>query len=266
MFYSDQRPLLHYTDQGQGPVIVFLHGFCETKEIWTEFVGPLIAHYRVVCFDLSGFGQNPALLNALTIADMAEDVYKGLKELQIEQCVMIGHSMGGYIGIAFAEKFGSKLLGLGLFHSTAQSDSAEKKQGRNKSIEFIERYGVEEFVEEFVGNLFYEGRHRDLREEIKHVIALGRTAPKSTVIECIKAMRDRKDRQKVLERIMCPVLFIVGRNDTAVNFAANTTQFSLPANATIHIFSHTGHMGMFERKVQTQKCIIDFVESALKAE
>ena len=145
---------LSFIEAGKGLPVVFLHGFCETREIWENFLEPLSSVCRVILIDLPGFGGNPPLESPLTIADMAEQVYNTILAIGVDQCIMIGHSMGGYVALAFCEKFPSRLKGLGLFHSTAYADSSEKKQARDKTIDFIERYGTEEFVEEFVPPLF----------------------------------------------------------------------------------------------------------------
>jgi pimeloyl-ACP methyl ester carboxylesterase len=251
---------LAYVEAGQGLPIVLLHGFCETKEIWKSFMEPLSKKFRVIAVDLPGFGENPPLFKPVTIADIAEQIYNFVHDMGLDKVVMIGHSMGGYVSLAFAEKFPMRLAGLGLFHSTAYSDNAEKKHARDKTIEFIERYGTEEFVDEFVPPLFFEGRKKDLKEEIKMVIEMGKNTSKMSVIEAIRAMRDRKDRTKVLEKIACPVLFIVGKNDIAVNFSSSVNQFWLPAYSTVHILNNTGHMGMLERSAETCLMVEHFVE------
>ena len=240
--------------------VVFVHGFCENKEIWRSFVPELSQNYRVICIDLPGFGENPPLTSPVTIGDLSEPIYNLLQTLGVEQCVMIGHSMGGYVSLAFAEKFPRRLCGLGLFHSTAYADTQEKKLARNKTIEFIERYGVPEFVEEFVTPLFFEGRKKDLKDEIKFATDMGKATSKETVIQAIKAMRDRKDRSKLLEKAHYPVMFISGRNDTAINFGAATGQFWLASDSTVHVMSATGHMGMLEHPSETLRMVKHFLE------
>ena len=221
---------------------------------------PLSQRWRVIAVDLPGFGENEELKQPLTIADMAEAIYQFLQHHQIDQCAMIGHSLGGYVALAFGEKFQQRLRGLGLFHSTAYADSLEKKQGRTKSIEFVEKYGVEEFVEEYLTPNFFEGRRKELNDEIRRVVDQGKKTPRNTIIETIKAMRDRKDRTRVLERAGYPVLFISGKSDTAINFNTSVNQFWLPANATVHLLSNTGHMGMIERQRETLKMVTHFLE------
>jgi len=251
---------LTYTEEGQGMPVVLLHGFPENRFIWKHFSERLKNNFKVISIDLPGFGENAPLETPMTITDIAEKVKRHLDGMGIDKCVMIGHSLGGYVSLAFAEKYGNRLYGLGLFHSTAMSDSLEKKQGRNRSIDFIERYGIGEFVNEFVKPLFYEPRQAEFKDAIHFITEMGKATPKSTVIEVIKAMRDRKDRTKVLEKTTYPVLFIAGRNDPAVIFSTSTSQFWLPADATIHVLNETGHMGMFERKEETILYVSQFLE------
>lgn len=249
-----------YTEAGQGLPVVLIHGFCESRELWRDFVGPLSQFFRVIAIDLPGFGENSPLNMPVTIGDLAEAVYHFLLGKGIEHPVMIGHSLGGYVALAYAEKFPQRLAGLGLFHSTAQNDSFEKKQARNKTIEFIERYGLEEFIDQFFTPLFFDGRRKDLKDEIKFLTDIGKSTSKETVIEVIKAMRDRKDRSRVLEKLTCPVLLIVGKNDSAVPFTNSMLQFGLAQDCMIQVLNNTGHMGMLERPKETLLMVKNFLE------
>jgi pimeloyl-ACP methyl ester carboxylesterase len=251
---------LSYVTAGSGLPVVLLHGFCESKSIWANYFDSLAEKYLVIALDLPGFGDNPALEGPLTIADMAEAIQLFLNEKQIERCVMIGHSLGGYVALAFGEKYNDRLLGLGLFHSTAYADSLEKKQGRTKSIEAIETHGVAQFVEEVMPPLFAESRRHDLHDQIHAIVEQGKLTPKTTVIETIKAMRDRKDRSKSLEKASYPILFIAGKHDSAINFSASTSQFWIPARATIHIMKEVGHMGMIEEPTKTLQIVMQFLQ------
>lgn len=259
-------PDLAYKEAGQGLPVVLIHGFCERKEIWTGFLQQLSQNFRVITIDLPGFGDNAPQESPLTIGDMADRIYALLTKIGVDHCVMIGHSLGGYVALAYGEKFPFRLKGLGLFHSTSFSDSVEKKQARNKTIDFIDRYGVGEFVQEFVPPLFFDSRRKELKEEIQAVVQMGLTVSKSTVIETIKAMRDRKDRTRVLEKAPYPVLIIAGRNDIAVPFANSQQMFGVPMNATIQVMNNTAHMGMLERPKETLRMIASFLEQVEAAD
>ncbi|RDC64641.1 alpha/beta fold hydrolase [Adhaeribacter pallidiroseus] len=124
---------------GAGKVLVFLHGFCESKEIWEAFIQPFRETYRVIAIDLPGFGKNTAPRASYSMEEAAAYVYQVLKALEIKKCVLVGHSMGGYAALAFAEKYRGMLSGLCLFHSSALPDSKEKKEARTKTIKFIKK-------------------------------------------------------------------------------------------------------------------------------
>jgi len=115
-------------------------------------------------------------------------------------------------------------------------------------------------VNEFIPPLFSEGKRFEEKETINWLIDMAKKTAKSTIIESIRAMRDRKDRSKVLEKMAQPVLFISGKNDIALNFQTGFHQFSLPANAVVHIMSNVGHMGMFERQKETQLIVSQFID------
>lgn len=259
-FPETHLPDLAYKEAGQGLPVVLIHGFCERKEIWNGFIAELAQKFRVIAIDLPGFGDNQAQESPLTIGDMADRIYALLTKIGVDHCVMVGHSLGGYVSLAYGEKFPFRLKGLGLFHSTSFSDSVEKKQARNKTIDFIDRYGVGEFVQEFVPPLFFDSRRKELKDEIQSVIDMGLPVAKSTVIETIKAMRDRKDRTRVLEKAPYPVLIIAGRNDIAVPFTNSQQMFGVPMNATIQVMNNTSHMGMLERPKETLRMVTAFLE------
>ena len=136
-------PLFFY-EEGSGPPIVFLHGFCETHEIWKDFVKPLSTRFRVILIDLPGFGRSEILPTPFTIDDVGNTVANWLIENQVLKSILIGHSLGGYVTLSVAERHSQLLEGIGLFHSMAFEDTQEKKENRNKVIEFVRRNGVQQ--------------------------------------------------------------------------------------------------------------------------
>ncbi|MBX9852595.1 MAG: alpha/beta hydrolase [Cytophagaceae bacterium] len=253
------QPVLNYNDVGNGFPVILVHGFCESKELWKDFEKELSQKYRVICPDLPGFGKSPLKKKEFNIRYLADKINELLTDLNISECVMIGHSLGGYVTLAFAEKYEKKLKGIGLFHSTAYPDSPEKKKARNKTIEFIEKHGVETFASSFVPPLFYEKNREPLKETIDWLISVTGSTSKESIIATIKAMRERKNRIEILKNIKVPVLFIIGEEDSAIQLDASLEQASFPDKAVKHILSGTGHMGMFERKEDTLKIVQDFL-------
>ena len=252
--------MIAYIDKGEGPVLVLLHGFCETKELWEHFIDVLALKYRVIAPDMPGFGESTYLQSThLGIEVMADEVCKLLIQLNIEKCTLIGHSLGGYVTLAFSEKYKDMLNGIGLFHSTAFEDSDEKKDSRNKVIRYVEQNGVESFIIPFVPPLFFYKKRQELDKQIAKAVKYGLTTPLETIVAVTKAMRDRPDRTHILEALNIPVMFIVGKEDNSVPLESSMKQIHLPQKSVVHILSNVAHMGMFEDETATLLAVEDFV-------
>ncbi|MGV3589732.1 MAG: alpha/beta fold hydrolase [Adhaeribacter sp.] len=244
---------------GNGKVLIFLHGFLESKEIWLEYTKPLQQDYRVILLDLPGHGENTAAVAEYSMDNNAAFVREALQSLNIKQCILIGHSMGGYTAMAFAEKYPELLSGVVMFHSSALPDTDEKKENRDKTIDFIQKHGVEKFMETFVAPLFYEGNRQNQQATIQKLTQTGKKVAPEAIIGTVKAMRDRPDRTKVLSAVNFPFLFIAGKQDIAVTLEQTLQQCHLPKTSYTLFLDQTGHMGMFERPHETLAAIKGFV-------
>ncbi len=249
--------MLNYKITGQGEVLVLLHGFCEDLSLWAK-THEVLSNYTIVSIDLPGFGQSE-MIKGMTIATMADEVNLLLQKLEIGSCVLVGHSLGGYVTLDFAERYGAKLKGIGLFHSTAFEDSVEKKENRNKTFEFIEKHGVANFANSFVATLFYPENRSKFEKEIEALSEVVKSTSKDTVLQTTLAMRDRQSKITVLEKIDLPVLFIVGKDDNAVPLAKSLEQCYLPKDSVVHFYSNTAHMGMFEKERETNQALANFI-------
>jgi len=245
---------------GDGKVLVFLHGFMESKELWEDFVKPLQPQYRLILLDLPGHGANTAPRENYSLESSAEYVRQTLQTLQVNKFLLIGHSMGGYLAMAFAEKYPELLSGVVLFHSSALPDTEEKKENRNKTIEFIQKHGVAKFMDTFVAPLFYEGNREQQAPAIAFLTETGKKVAPEAVVGAVAAMRDRPDRTEILRQVDFQVLFISGKQDQAVTLAQTLQQCPLPQVAHALFLDQTGHVGMFERPTETLAAIRNFAE------
>lgn len=246
-------PLLAYSVEGIGNPIVFIHGFCETQEIWTDFRQIFNTNFLTISVDLPGFGLSAPLEKECSIPAMAQCLKNTIDHLQLEKIVLVGHSLGGYVALSFAELFPENVAGICLFHSTAFEDTPEKKENRNKTIEYIKKHGVEAFCNPFVPGLFFHKRRSLLKNEIENVLGIAKKTAISVVIETTLAMRDRKDQTALLQNLKIPVCFIVGKEDSAVPLERSFAQCHLAAESHVLFLAETGHMGMFERK---KECVL----------
>lgn len=263
-FINLENKRIAYQSKGRGPAIVLLHGFCEDSSIWDEFKTDLLEEkYRVICIDLLGFGDSDTIENA-SIEKMADIVAQVVDHLGLEQFILVGHSMGGYVSLAFAENNADKLLGLGLFHSQPFADSEEKKNGRQKSIDFIQQHGHILYVKQLIPKLFAEKFAKSQAFLVDKLIYRASKYQSAGIVNALKAMMQRPDRSKVLETFSKPVLFIIGKEDEAIPAENSIAQTHLPAQGSIHLLDKVGHMGMFEAKKQTQKILRQFVNFCLE--
>ncbi len=250
---------LAYLSEGKGAPVVLLHGFCEDHKIWEEFLQDLQAEpYQVIAIDLPGFGASEAV-EGISIEGMARRVHAVLEELRTGPAVLIGHSMGGYVGLAFARLFPERLLGLGLFHSHPYADDADKKAIRHKSAAFIRRQGHALFVKQLIPSLFADNFARSNAFLLEKLIYRASHFPSEGIIAAQEAMAERKDETETLKNINVPVLFIIGKQDSAIPADKNQEQVHLPEVASIHILEKAGHMGQFEDRKRTQRYVRQFV-------
>jgi pimeloyl-ACP methyl ester carboxylesterase len=251
---------LHYKDDGTGNVIVLLHGYPESLNIWDDFTRDLSTSFRIVRMDLPGLGESESLADVHTMDLMAECVKALLDHLAVLEVVMIGHSMGGYVTLAFAELFPQYLRGFGLFHSMAGEDSPEGKHNRDRTIELILKNKTG-FLHQFIPNLFAESSRHKFTKEIEQLQRNAvRITPKSLVAS-MEGMKQRPDRLHVLENSKVPVLFILGRKDSRIPVERIAPQIFLPAVTHLLFLGEIAHMGFIEARMQTMKAVKDFSEN-----
>jgi pimeloyl-ACP methyl ester carboxylesterase len=260
--------LLHYRVTGTGKPVVLLHGFGEDSSIWDNQINFLQDHYQLIIPDLPGSGDSKVenwstvlQKESLTIEWLADAVKTILTKEQTEPCTLIGHSMGGYITLAFAEKYPELLEKIGLFHSTAFADSAEKIQTRRKSIAFIKEYGSYLFLKQSIPNLFAEKFKTEQASKIETLIDKGKNFAPEALIQYYEAMIKRPDRTAVLKNWQKPVLFLLGKFDPAAPLQDCLQQVHLPAISHVHILQNSAHMGMWEETLKANEALAHFLHS-----
>lgn len=242
---AGDKPIF-YRLEGTGKPVVLIHGFAEDAAIWNRQLTFFKNKFLFIVPDLPGSGKSPFHPKLSTIDDYAEVIMSILVKESVARCTMIGHSMGGYITLAFAEKYPELLNSFGLFHSTAYADTEEKRNTRRKGIEFIRQYGSAKFLEQSIPNLFsenFKAKHQDI---VKQIIQQYANFNPDSLVAYYEAMMKRPDRTDVLRNFQKPVMFIIGLHDTAIPLKDSLEQCHLPELSYIHIAKNSGHMGMLE--------------------
>lgn len=248
-----------YTDEGSGKTIVLIHGFAEDGSAWSDFGKQLSGNFRVIIPYLPGYGQSELPKQPLTIEWMADFVHAILENEKVTDPIIIGHSMGGYITLAIAEKYPGLPSKIGLFHSHAYADDEEKKKGRLKSIDFVNKNGASDFINELYSNLFAEKFRAENKATVDSLRAYAQKYAPATITADLGAMMQRPDRTHVLKNFKKPVLFILGKEDKAIPYEKSVEQCKFPAISKVHIMEGVGHMGMIESPEKTLQFVREFV-------
>ncbi|EJL62715.1 putative hydrolase or acyltransferase of alpha/beta superfamily [Flavobacterium sp. CF136] len=246
---------ISYTDSGEGNAIVLLHGFLENKKMWKDYVSFFSNQYRIITIDLLGHGESDCLGYVHSMEDNARAVHEVLEYLQIKKTTILGHSMGGYVGLAFAELYPESIQKLILLNSTSKEDSTEKKLNRTRAIKAVKQNYVN-FVSLAIANLFSENNRTRLADEIEKVKTQALKTPLQGIVASLEGMKIRKDRETLLRENLFPVLLILGKKDPVLNYEESITQIE---NTTAELISFDdGHMSHIENKEELKKVLSEF--------
>jgi pimeloyl-ACP methyl ester carboxylesterase len=247
---------------------MLIHGFGEDSQIWNKQIASLQNHCQLIVPDLPGSGKSDMITEGqnnktadepISIADYAEVLAAILEAEKLTNCIMLGHSMGGYISVAFAEKYPEKLSKFGLIHSSAIADSTEKKASRIKGIELMEKYGAAPFLKNTIPNLFSTKFKSAHPEMVALLIEASQQFSTPACQQYYLAMMNRPDRTNVLKGNLKPILFVIGTEDVAAPLNDLLPQINLPIHPFVHILEGVGHMGMWEATTQVNQYLLDFI-------
>ena len=248
------------TPASNPPTIVFLHGFAESREVWTDFTrafpdGP--DGYRLLAPNLPGHGTNLAPVPDFSMEAQARYVIDYLNQKGCpDPVLLVCHSMGGYVALALAERWPQRVAGLALINSTALPDTDEKRQTREKNISFVERHGVGKFMESFVRPLFAPTNRDKLTEARGLLEEIGKATPATTITGALRGMAARPERTQVLAKASFPVLLVAGKHDVAVHFDDAVRQAALPPIGAALFLEGSGHLSYLEQPEATRRAVL----------
>lgn len=249
---------IYYTDQGQGSALVLLHGFLENASMWHAFLPELSQKNRVICIDLLGHGQTECLGYVHTMETMAEAVEAVLQHLKIRRPILVGHSMGGYVALAFTEKNPDAVKGLCLLNSTGSADTAEKKKNRDRAVKAVKQ-NHKTFVRMAIVALFRPKNRTIFAKEIKVVKKEALKTPLQGIIAALEGMKIRNDREILLHFSPYKKMLILGKKDPVLNY---NTLLKKTRNSEIKLVElPDGHMSHIENAEETLSTIKTFIKS-----
>ena len=255
-----KNSVLHYKISGKGKYLMLIHGFGEDWRVWKYQIETLSKHYTLIIPDIFGSGESEILESEnITIDLYAEGLRQIILAEGIKQFSIFGHSMGGYIALAYLAQFPEDVSSIGLIHSTAFADDENKIQQRNKSIQFIHEFGSLGFLKTTVPKLF--STNKSNKSLIDAFLQMGINISKNTLIQYYNAIKNRPDRIDLLKKAVIPVLFIAGMEDTLVSYTDNVSQSILPNISEIKLLTNTAHIGFYENPSLSNNVIILFLQN-----
>ena len=234
-----------FTVNGKGRAVVLLHGFLGSSQTWELMTEALSKNFKVICIDLPGHGQSECFGYTHSMELMAQSVKAVMDTLRLKKYVIIGHSMGGYTGLAFAELYPDFLRGLCLFHSTSYADSEQKQKDRSRAIRIVKQ-NQDIYVKATIDNLFNTKNLKHLKREISITQRIARKTSKQGVIAALEGMKNRASRDVVLHFAEYPIMFIVGRYDNILPMQSLLNQAEIAKYKNVLLLESTGHMGFLE--------------------
>lgn len=245
-------------DEGQGRPLLLLHGFCESNAIFLPLLDGLKAHCRVIAPNLPGHGGSEWDPHIRSLDELAFWLRDFADALGLEQMVLVGHSLGGYIATSFAKHFPERLQALGLLHSTSLADTPERKENRNKSMDFIATHGSEAFLQVFVRSLFHDPQIGWLQE----LHGITRQTSEAAILDLTRIMRDRPDQHHVVKNLQVPLMYITGELDGLVKIERSREELQNLPFAVLKRIQEASHMGMYEAPEKVMDAILSLMDMA----
>jgi 3-oxoadipate enol-lactonase len=252
---------LAYTDVGAGPPIVLIHGYPFNRSLWNEQTEALNSKYRVVAPDLRGFGESDSSEGTATMARMAEDVAALMDALAIEQAVIGGLSMGGYVALAFARIFPARVKALVLADTRAQADTEEGKQTRHQQAEKALSEGMAGIADAMLPKLLTPETVSKRPELVKRVRDMMLKTKPDGAAAALLGMAERDDQTEFISSIRVPALILVGREDAITPVADSEKMQSRIEGSRLVVIENAGHVSNLEQTEQFNDALLGFLST-----
>jgi pimeloyl-ACP methyl ester carboxylesterase len=252
---------IHYNDFGKGEPLILLHGYLETSEVWQSFAEKLADSFRVISLDLPGHGSSDSFGTTYTMEFMAEAVRELIDSAGLSKVFLTGHSLGGYVTLAFADLYPELLSGYCLFHSQPFPDTPETIEKRMREIALVEQGKKEMFYPGNITRMYAAPNLEKFSEAVRHSVDLASRLSDTGIIAVLNGMMVRPSRLSVIENGRVPCLWILGALDNYIPCVAMQKRVRLPSNGRLVVLSNSGHMGFIEEEEKSVKSLTDFIRS-----
>jgi pimeloyl-ACP methyl ester carboxylesterase len=258
-FFAFKGGRIYYSDSGKGRVIILLHGYLESSEVWNGFAQKLSDKFRVISVDLPGHGFSDVYGETHSMEFMAEGLNVLTEKLEIDKIFLVGHSLGGYVAMAFLELYPEKLTAYCLFHSHPFADTQMALEKREREIRIVKAGRKNIMYPENVTKMFADSNIEKFHEALERSKDIASRLPDNGIISMLNGMMIRPSRLSLMEAGKVPCLWILGSMDNYISCEQVQKNVRLPGNAKVVILERSGHLGFIEEEDRSVKVITEFM-------
>lgn len=251
----------YYYDKGEGEPVILLHGYLETSDIWAGFADKMAKKFRVISVDLPGHGLSKVYSESHSMEFMAGALKSLMENLHLPKAFITGHSLGGYVALAFLELYPGLLSGYCLFHSHPFADRPEAIAKREREIKVVRAAKKYLLYPDNISQMYATRNLGKFSAELQRSKDIAATIRDEGIIAVLNGMMNRPSRLKVMEEGKLPCLWILGRLDNYISCNDVISKVRLPSNARLEILENSGHMGFIEEQDLSVKLVSDFAVS-----
>jgi 3-oxoadipate enol-lactonase len=257
---------INYDDYGPvyAPVVIFIHGFPFNKHMWDMQTEVLKSNYRVITYDIRGYGGSHAERNDYSIDTLTDDLIHLMDKLNIKKAAVCGLSMGGSIALNAIEKYPDRFNALILSDTHCKPDSKETKEERLRSINSIKEKGIKYFAEESLKNYFASTSFVRRKEEIRAARRMILNTPVSSICNTLLELEQKKEICSKLNLIKIPVLILVGKEDSVTPPGEAKYMHERIAGSSLKVIEYAGHLPNLENTFEFNQHLKKFIDKVCK--
>jgi len=255
-----QGKVITYSLSGEGPALVFLHGYLETKAVWEAYTKHFESTHQVLTIDLPGHGGSEVLRTVHSMKDLAMVVKFLMDKHSMGQTVVVGHSMGGYVALAFVDHYPEKVRGLVMFSSTAMNDNTDRILARNREISLIRSGKKDQVVNHNIPNLFAAQNLAEFSHQVEAIKVEAKKMTDIAMIAALEGMKTRVNNVNMMKHLPYSVLFIAGKHDNLIPLENSLRQVENAPRIILKVLENSGHMGYIEEETVSAQYVLDYLK------
>lgn len=250
----------HGTTVSVPQTILLLHGYLESLDVWENFVPLLTPAARVVSLDIPGHGISQVMGEVHTMDFLADVAVGVMDSLSIEKCVVVGHSMGGYVATALLKRHPKRVQSLVMLHSTPYADAQPKREQRQREIDIIISGKRDLLAATAPIHGFAEQNRRRLSSDIAALSERIQMFDEDGIIALLRGLASREDMSTLLAESAVSQLFIFGRKDEYITEQVAQKIIEEQPQAKVVWLEESGHMGFIEEPEKCAEVILNFAK------